>query len=91
MRIAPGDIQLSTEGLKSVAMLNVLEGTISNIEPLHGGRIRIDVDVDVDVDVAVAGHKLNIAVNQKCFTEMSYQAGQNVYVNFNKVYIERLF
>ena len=83
LRIAPGDILLSAEPLKGVALLNTLSGSICDINVLDEAKVRITFEN--------AGQKLFVDINHRCYRQTPFEVGQSAFASFNKVFIERRF
>lgn len=81
LRVSSHDILLSREQPAGIGMLNVLKGTVSELNSLETG--------DMQVILVVEGYPLTLTVNSQCFRQAPVEIGQRVCASFNKAFVRQ--
>ena len=81
IRVRARDVSLATQRPENVSVLNVFEGTVSNVSTTHGPQ----VDVSVDVGGAIIWSQ----ITRKSFDDLALQPGSKVFAMVKAVAIDR--
>ena len=81
IRVRARDVSLATQHPENVSVLNVFEGTVSNVSTTHGPQ--------VDVSVDVGGAMIWSQITRKSLDDLALQPGSKVFAMVKAVAIDR--